>query len=123
MSSILPQTTLGDPERESNTGDQTESPNPQSKGTVFADSSGPFFTLYSEAAEYEDNKMIKRWQDDAKGILIFVSLFSTFILFHTQTGALDRSFLCRTRCTPYCHRPGPEAKQSRYLRLLSWEHL
>ena len=45
----------------------------QSKEPVFVDSSGPFFTLYSEAAEDEDNKMVKSWQDDVKGILIFVS--------------------------------------------------
>ena len=39
----------------------------------FGDSSGPLFTIYYKAAEEEDNKMVKRWQDDAKGILIFVS--------------------------------------------------
>jgi hypothetical protein len=41
--------------------------------TSFGDSSGPFFSMYSNAAEEEDNKMVKRWQKDADGILIFVS--------------------------------------------------
>jgi hypothetical protein len=30
--------------------------------------------LYSDAAEDEDNKVVERWQKDADGILIFVSL-------------------------------------------------
>ena len=29
--------------------------------------------MYSNAAEEEDNKMVKSWQKDADGILIFVS--------------------------------------------------
>lgn len=55
--------------------DQTElAPNRQSKEEPsFGDSSGPFFSMYSEAAEDEDNKMVERWQKDADGILIFVS--------------------------------------------------
>jgi hypothetical protein len=39
----------------------------------FGDSSGPLFSIYSKAAEDEDNKMVERWQKDADGILIFVS--------------------------------------------------
>jgi len=39
----------------------------------FGDSSGPLFSIYSKAAEEEDNKMVERWQKDADGILIFVS--------------------------------------------------
>ena len=39
----------------------------------FGDSSGPLFSMYSEMAEKEDNKMAERWQKDALGILIFVS--------------------------------------------------
>jgi hypothetical protein len=30
--------------------------------------------MYSKAAEEEDNKMAERWQKDAEGVLIFVSL-------------------------------------------------
>ena len=40
----------------------------------FADSSGPLFFMYRKMAEEEDNKMAERWQKDADGILIFVSL-------------------------------------------------
>ena len=39
----------------------------------FGDSSGPLFSIYSRAAEEEDNRMDMRWQRDADGILIFVS--------------------------------------------------
>jgi hypothetical protein len=39
----------------------------------FGDSSEPLFSIYSKAAEEEDNKMAERWQKDADGILIFVS--------------------------------------------------
>ena len=38
----------------------------------FGDSSGPLFSMYSKAAEEEDNKMVERWQKDADGILFFV---------------------------------------------------
>ena len=30
--------------------------------------------MYSKAADKEDDKMVERWQKDAKGILIFVRL-------------------------------------------------
>jgi hypothetical protein len=39
----------------------------------FCDSSGPFFSIYSKAAEEEDRNMVECWQKDADGILIFVS--------------------------------------------------
>jgi hypothetical protein len=48
-------------------------------GFNFGDSSGPLFIMYSEIAENEDNKMTDRWQKDADGILIFVSLTSSSI--------------------------------------------
>ena len=48
-------------------------PNDEQKEPSFGDSSGPFFSIYSKAAEDEDNKMVERWQKDADGILIFVS--------------------------------------------------
>ena len=55
-------------------GGQTRpAPNEESKEPSFGDSSGPFFSIYSKAAEEEDNKMVERWQKDADGILIFVS--------------------------------------------------
>ena len=45
---------------------------PQQK-PIFYDSSGPLFSLYSEIAKEEDNKMTDLWQQDATdGILVFV---------------------------------------------------
>lgn len=40
----------------------------------FGDSSEPLFSIYSKNAEEEDNKTAERWQKDADGVLIFVSL-------------------------------------------------
>jgi hypothetical protein len=55
-------------------GGQTPSaPYQEPKEPTFGDSSGPFFSMYSKAAEQEDEKMVEGWQKDAKGILIFVS--------------------------------------------------
>ena len=54
-------------------GQSRSAPNDESKEPSFGDSSGPFFSIYSKAAESEDNEMVKRWQEDATGILIFVS--------------------------------------------------
>ena len=58
-------------------GDQTQlapnqPPRPLEGESSFGDSSGLFFSIYSKAAEEEDNKMVERWQKDADGILIFV---------------------------------------------------
>ena len=39
----------------------------------FSDGSAPLFSMYREMTEVEDNKMEKRWQKDADGVLIFVS--------------------------------------------------
>ena len=38
----------------------------------FVDGSDHFFTMYTEMAGEEDNKMAERWQADAEGILVFV---------------------------------------------------
>jgi hypothetical protein len=43
--------------------------------TSFTDSSGPVFHMYVNMTEGEDDKMANRWQKDADGILIFVSLY------------------------------------------------
>jgi hypothetical protein len=46
---------------------------PPSQDSNFGDSSGQIFSMYSKAAEEEDNNMAESWQKDADGILIFVS--------------------------------------------------
>ncbi|KAH9970197.1 hypothetical protein BGW80DRAFT_1461471 [Lactifluus volemus] len=51
--------------------------NQSSQGQAnFNDSSGPLFDMYVKMTEKEDEKMAKRWQKDADGILIFTGLFS-----------------------------------------------
>ena len=42
-------------------------------GSNFGNGSGPLFSMYSNIAGKEDDKMVERWQRDAQGILIFVS--------------------------------------------------
>ncbi|KAF8484503.1 hypothetical protein DFH94DRAFT_235514 [Russula ochroleuca] len=55
-------------------------PNQQLQGeNIFGDSSGQLFSIYTKAAEEEDNKMVERWQKDADGILIFTGLFSAAV--------------------------------------------
>ena len=91
----------------------------------FGDSSGPLFSIYSKAAEDEDNKMVERWQKDADGILIFVSppscRHASIIAYNWNV--IDWSILCRSRCPSCRDSPGSEAKQSGYLRILPWQHL
>jgi hypothetical protein len=100
-------------------------PNPPLQGeSNFGDSSGPFFSIYSKVSEEEDDKMVDRWQKDADGILIFVSpCVGDHIVLYINWNIIDRSILCRSRRTPCCDRPRPEAKQPGYLCILSWEHL
>ena len=90
----------------------------------FGDSSGTLFSMYSRIAEEEDARMAERWQKDADGILIFVS---SHITIHITT-CLDWNFVgrfilccCRRIACYVC--PGPEAKLSGHLRILSREHL
>ena len=88
-------------------------------GSNFGDSSGPLFSIYSKAAEDEDNKMVERWQKDADGILFFVSPHVGIrLFFHINCTAIDRSILCRSRCPPCRYCPGPETEQPGYLRIL-----
>jgi hypothetical protein len=51
---------------------------PLQAGSNLGDGSEPLFSIYSNTAEKEDNKMAERWQRDAQGILIFVSLHVAF---------------------------------------------
>ena len=52
----------------------------QQKESRFVDSSGKLFSIYSSVAEAEDDKMVERWQNDANGILIFVSPVLAFMI-------------------------------------------
>ena len=96
----------------------------QGEEVNFGDSSGPLFSIYSKATEDEDNKMVERWQKDADGILIFVSpCVGIHIALSINRSTIDRFILCCSRCITFGDRPRPEAKQSGYLCILSWEHL
>ena len=103
---------------------QSTSNQPSRGQSNFGDSSGPLFSIYSKAADEEDNKMVERWQKDADGILIFVRLCVLIhIFFHVNGNTVDRSILSRGRCPPCCYRPGSEAEQSGHLSILPWQHL
>ena len=106
-------------------GDNPTTPNPPLQEECnFKDSSGPFFDIYSKAAEEEDNKRAEHWQKDAEGIIIFVSpSVGVHPSLHINCNVSDRSILCRSRCPACCYRTGPEAKQSGYLVILPWQHL
>ena len=67
---LISQLTIGDDRGDHH---MTTSNQPPQGEYNFGDSSGPLFSIYSKAAEDEDNKMVERWQKDADGILIFVS--------------------------------------------------
>jgi hypothetical protein len=68
--------------------------------------------------------MVERWQKDADGILFFVSpRISAHISLRINWNTIDWFILCRGRCAPCCHRPGPEAEQSGYLCVLPWQYL
>jgi hypothetical protein len=54
--------------------DPQSTPGQPSQGeSNIGDGSGKLFSMYSKAAEEEDNKLAESWQKDADGILIFVS--------------------------------------------------
>ena len=106
------------------TGGKHDDPQSTSDQSTFGDSSGSLFSMYSKAAKDEDSKMVEGWQKDADGILIFVSpSVGRHFIMCMNWNVIDRSILCCSRCTPFVDRRGPGAKQSGYLRILSWEHL
>ncbi|KAH9045865.1 hypothetical protein EDB83DRAFT_1549452 [Lactarius deliciosus] len=45
----------------------------------FVDGSGPIFSMYSERATEDDQKMAESWKADAEGILVFTGLFSAAV--------------------------------------------
>ena len=54
--------------------DSDQQSHPPQGESNFADSSGPLFSMYSKAAEDEDDEWIDRMKKASKGIIIFVSL-------------------------------------------------
>jgi hypothetical protein len=54
---------------------QPKLPPPPQEESRLDDSSRTIFSVYSKLSEEEDTKMTERWQKNAEGILIFVSLY------------------------------------------------
>jgi hypothetical protein len=95
-------------------------------GLHFRDSSRLLFSMYSKIAEEKDNKMVERWQKDAKAILIFVSprvRIYTHICLNWST--VGRFILCRRRYATFGNDPRLEAESSASgeLGILSQEHM
>lgn len=80
---------------------------PQSplSSTLASDSSWPLFSIYSEIAEKEDNKLTERYQKMADGVLIFSGLFSATIV--TSLSVVFQDL-----------RPNPQDTSAFYLRLI-----
>ena len=78
--------------------------------------------MYSKIAEDEDDKMAESWQKDADGLLIFVG---RRILIHTRAHinwkTIDRFILCFGRHAACLDSPGPEARPSGHISILSQE--
>ena len=93
-------------------------------GLYFRDSSGLLFSMYSKLAEEEDNKMVDRWLDEAKGILIFVSpSVSIDTIARLNRKSAGRFILCLRRCATFRVDPGLEAESSGELRILPQDNL
>jgi hypothetical protein len=81
--------------------------------------------MYVKMSQEEDNKMADRWQKDADGILIFVSLHvaSTYLSVVTNVNIVDRFILCSSCGIARSVNPGLEAKFTGYLCILSLQHI
>ena len=97
---------------------------PSQEDSQFSDSSGPLYSMYSRIAEKDDHMIAESWQQDANGVIIFVSPQVTFYAIPCINGkSIGRSTLCNCRYTPLILDPGAEAKLTRCLCFLSQEHL
>jgi hypothetical protein len=80
--------------------------------------------MYSKIAEEEDDKMAERWQKDADGLLIFVSRrIRTHTPAHINWKTIDWFILCFGRPAACCVSPGPEARPSGHISILSREYI
>ncbi len=87
---------------------------PSQEESQFSDSSGPLFSTYSKIAEKDDDIIAEGWQQDANGVIIFVSPQVTFhAIVCINSMSTGRSTLCNRRHTPLILDPGPEAKLTR----------
>jgi len=92
--------------------------------SVYADSSGPLFSMYLKLAGEEDKKMTENWKGDADGILIFVSRHSTCTTSIQIDPETEDWFILRRRRSICCGiRPGPQTKFPGHLGVLPRKHL
>ncbi|KAH9970870.1 hypothetical protein BGW80DRAFT_528875 [Lactifluus volemus] len=93
----------------------------------FSDGSGPLFNMYVERAEKEDKGQADRWQKDADGILIFVSLhislYRECVEISIMMNIIDRVILCCSCSIGRGVHPRLEAKSTGYFRILSRKDL
>ena len=78
--------------------------------------------MYSKITKEEDDRVAERWQKDADGILIFVSLHNT--THEHKLGIILDWFILRSSRRTTCRiRPGPQTEFSRYFRILPRKYL
>lgn len=70
--------------------------------------------MYLGVAKEEDRVMAESWQADADGMLLFVSIYSHFIVcaFDVNPNTVDRLVLRCRRGIPCSIHPGPPAELS-----------
>jgi len=91
------------------------------RDTRFRDGSWPLFSMYSNIAEEEDNKLAERWQKDADEILIFVRPSSCTILRalthinYYQTGFFTVAVAVLLTSSTQDLRPNPQDTSAFYL--------
>ena len=93
------------------------------KESEFRDSAWPLYSIFSNIAEGEINRMVERCQRDTDGTLIFVSSHLSPQVTPRINWNVERFILCHRRCIAFGLNPRPQAKFARYLRILPKEHI
>jgi len=97
---------------------------PRQGESVFADGSGPLFSMYFKLAGEEDKKSTENWTADAEGILVFVSRhYTSATSTQIDPEPKDWFILRRSRSIRCGIRPGPQAKFPGHLGVLPRKHL
>ena len=90
----------------------------------YSDSSRPIYNMYSKIAEKEDNTMVKYYQKNTEGTLVYVSSpVSPLDDSAHRLGNIEWFILCHRCYIVDNHNPRPQAKPARLLRVLPGEHL
>ena len=78
--------------------------------------------MYLKMVAEEDKKMAESWQADADGILIFVHIYSNWML-HTNSIVIDWFILCHYRINDLDVNPGYLTEPTGHLQLLPCKHI